>query len=126
MLYIDKNANVQQSYQVGNTRSENHELKTFAFHGIIFCRAVAIVWIFSVIMIIRSLSFIGPSGEVNYKFRNTVAEDEESWWGKITRESRMDRERTSGCNISFLCKLNYPCDMLRAQVQPRVCNSVIF
>jgi hypothetical protein len=47
-------------------------------------------------------------------------------WGKFTRELRMDRKRTSGRNISFPCKLNYPCDMFRAQVQPRVCNSVIY
>jgi hypothetical protein len=37
----------------------------------------------------------------------------------------MDRKHTSGSNISFLCKLNYSYEMLRAQVQPKVCSLVI-
>jgi hypothetical protein len=47
-------------------------------------------------------------------------------WGKFGTESRMDRKRTSGCNISFLYKLNYLCEMLRAQLQPKMCSLVIF
>lgn len=46
--------------------------------------------------------------------------------GKFRRESRMDRKRTSGRNISFLCKLNYPSEMLRSQVRPKLCSLVIF
>jgi hypothetical protein len=50
----------------------------FIFDCIILCREAAVVCKFSVIMIIRSLSVITPSGEVDYKFRNTGMENKDS------------------------------------------------